>query len=356
MSFQVPTLEQLVNLAQERHRAEMPGTDAYLWPNTEYVFTRVVAGMVHMNFEYLGWIKRQRFATEADGDELDAHGRALKLPRNAATRAHGKVVIEGTPGHALTAGDRLARSDEALFQVIEAGLIPASGQIEIAVEAVDAGRAGNTLPLTPMTMQPSTSLITRVVVDRYGIGAGADAEGDDAYRARILFRLQNPPRGGAVADYIHWTGRIAGTTRVWVSDLAFGPGTIAVWFMADGSTPNGIPSQPMVDDVAAYIETVRPTGIRKVLVAAPLPAALDVRVNGLAPNLAKQALIEKEVRAVFERRVRVGDGKTPYIFKQQLLEQAVRRIAGDEDFSLSLPGDTVIPRGYVPVFNRIGFA
>ena len=61
---------------------------------------------------------------------------------------------------------------------------------------------------------------------------GVEAENDDDLRARILQRIQNPPMGGAQADYVTWALAVPGVTRAWAAPEQ-GIGTITVRFLMD---------------------------------------------------------------------------------------------------------------------------
>jgi len=355
MAYTLPTLDELAKLAQERHRAELPGTDAFLWPNTEYVFLKAVAGMVHMNFKHAMWVKKQRFVHEADGDELDAHGKAIPgggMPRNTAARAHGNVLILGTPLHTLLVDTLFQRSDGVRFRLTAATTIETDGSVVAAIEAVDAGAASNTAINTPLDLVEPDINVTSVAVDTIGIGAGSDLEDDEAYRARLLFRLRNPPRGGNRADYVIWASSVPGVTRVWVERLAFGPGTVGVWIMADGSTVNGIPDNVLLGEVQDYLDTVGPETSR-VLVRPPIAATMDVTINGITPTTAQQLAIEEEIRDVFRRRVAVSTTSEPFTMRANVFWQAVARVMGSAEHSIVLPADTVLPVEFIPILGRV---
>lgn len=352
MAYTVPTLDELVVLAQERHRAEMPGTDAFLWPNTEFVFMKSVAGMVHMNFQYLDWIKDQRFATTADGDELDNAARAYKIVRKPSVRSTGVIVVTGTPLHTIAEGTIFARSDSVEFRTIVDMTLETGGTGIVAVDAVEPGSDGNTAAGSPLTAARYDADITAVAVDEIGLGAGADIENDESLRARLLFRMQNPPRGGAETDYIQWAWEVPGVTRVWVVNLAYGPGTVGVWFMSDDSTPDGIPSDVLIQQVQERVEGKRPETAR-VIVQAPIPASIDVRIGGIRPGRTQQDLIEVEMRDVFRRRVAPSMPRYPFTLRNNLLWQAVGRITGDATHSIIVPADAEMPLNYIPVMGSI---
>ncbi|WP_296201452.1 baseplate J/gp47 family protein [uncultured Hyphomicrobium sp.] len=354
MSYTIPTLEGLVRQGQQRHRAELPGTDAFLWPNTEHVFLKAVAGLVHLNFQYLEWIKRQRFATEADGDELDNHGKPYGMTRNAATAAHGEVILTGTVGATLPSGTKVSRSDGSLFSLRDTVTIRADGTATAYIIADVPGAEGNTTTFAELAMTEATGNITNAEVGPGGIGGGSDVEDDESFRARLLFRLRNPPRGGAAHDYVAWALAISGVTRVWVDPMAYGPGTVGVWFMTDGATESGIPNAVAVGDVRAYIEAHRPVTARPII-NAPLPAPLDVCIAGLGtPSEAVREMIETEIKDVFRRRVEVSLPSAPYTCSTNLFWQAVARVTGSSTHRITKPSaDVKLLPGYVPVLGSI---
>jgi len=357
MPYQTPTLDELINRGRERHRSELPGTDAFLWPNTEHVFLTAVGGMVHEAFQYLDWIKRQRFALEADGDQLDEHGRQFDLPRRAEAAAHGVVRVTGTPGTLLADRLELARSDGARFFATTSAVVPLDGFVDLPVQAGLPGPGGNTVGGARMVPAIADAAITAVTVSAEGIGGGANVEDDESYRDRILFRMRYPPRGGAAHDYVAWALTVPGVTRVWVDPLAYGPGTVGVWCMADGNGAQGIPSPVMVGDVAAYIGAHKPV-TAKVFVAAPVPAPIDVRIDGIGiPRPGVRDAIAAELGMVFSRLVHVSLPTLPYALPRTLLWQAVARATGGAAHRITIPSkdDVALLPGFVPVLGVIQY-
>lgn len=357
MPYQTPTLEELITRGRERHRSELPGTDAFLWPNTEHVFLTAVGGIVHEAIQYLDWIKRQRFALEADGDQLDEHGRQFDLPRRDAAVAHGTVRVTGTPGTLLADKLELARSDGARFFGVGSAVIPLDGTIDLPVQAGLVGPDGNTIAGAEFVPAIAEPAITSIVVGADGIGGGTNIESDDSYRDRILFRMRYPPRGGAPHDYVAWALTVPGVTRVWVDPLAYGPGTVGVWCMADGNGARGIPSPVMIGDVAAYIAAHKPV-TAKVFVTAPAPAQIDVRIDGIGiPKPAVRDAISAELAMVFSRLVHVSLPTAPYALPRNLLWQAVARATGSAAHRITIPSneDVAMLPGFVPVLGVIQY-
>lgn len=357
MSFKVPTLDELTKRAQERHRSNLPGTDAFLWPNTEFVFIQSISGLVFEAFQYLDWIKRQRFALEADGDQLDEHGAQFNMTRKASSKAHGNLDIVGIPGTDILDGDEFARSDGARFVAVGDVTIQGIGNASIAVEAVEAGPLGNTPAGAELAATTTNTGIASIAVDDDGLGGGAYLEADEDYRARILARMRQPPQGGAYHDYIAWALSIAGVTRVWVDASGMGIGTVVLRFMADGNGNNGIPSDALVEDVAEYIDLVRPV-TSDVYVVAPTPVVVDVAISGIGiPTETVRARIAAELQAVFTREVPISMASDPYTLNTNLLWAAVSyATSGGTKHYITTPAESVvIPVGSVAVLGDITY-
>lgn len=350
MSYPVPSLAEAVQRARERNRAELPGTDAAIWPNTQAVAAKVLGGEAFELYGFLQWIAKQRFATSADGDMLDAIGEQYGVGRRPATYAAGHLIVTGTPLYTLTQGQRFARTDDLEYVVDADTAIGRSGQALVPVTAVAVGpdynfEAGGSLDLTHLSDNVRTA-----IVDANGLGGGALIEDHESYRARILFRLRYPPHGGAVHDYIAWGLEIPGITRVWVDALAYGPGTVGVWVMADlNGSRYGVPQPGEVDAVADRIATVKPTTAR-VIVLAPVIAPLQVRIAGVpSPTTALQQRVETELKDALRRSAHVSMPNAPYTLSRNLLWQAVARATGDALHTIDIPAaDVPMPVGFLP--------
>lgn len=358
MSYPVPSLAEAVQRARERLRAELPGTDATIWPNTQAVAAKVLGGEAFELYGFLQWIARQKFATSADGDMLDVIGEQYGLGRRPATYAAGHLIVTGTPLYTLTKGQRLARADDLEYVVDADTAIGHSGSASVPVTAAATGPDYNLEAGAALTLTRTTEDVTAIVTDANGIGGGFDTEDHESYRARILFRLRYPPHGGAVHDYVAWALSIPGVTRVWVDALAYGPGTVGVWFMTDNnSTPFGIPTGADVDAVAAYIGEVKPVTAR-VFVRAPIAAPIAVTIAGIAnPTTALQGRIKTELLDVLRRDCQCSMPNAPFTLRPNLLWQAIARATGDATHTVTIPAQPVtLPPGFLPVLGAICYA
>lgn len=355
MSYPVPTLAEAVQRARERNRAELPGTDAAIWPNTQAVAAKVLGGEAFELYGFLQWIARQKFATSADGDMLDAIGEQYGVGRRPATYAAGHLTVTGTPLYTLTQGQRLARADDLEYIVDADTAIGPSGQASVPVTAAATGPDYNLEAAAALTLTRTTDEVTAIVTDANGIGGGFDTEDHESYRARILFRLRYPPHGGAVHDYVAWALSIPGVTRVWVDALAYGPGTVGVWFVCDNNgSAYGIPRGTDVEAVQDFINAVKPVTAR-VLVRAPEPAPIAVRLSGITnPTTALQGRIKVELLDVLRRDGQCSMPNAPFTLRPNLLWQAVARATGDAVHAVDVPALPVLmPVGYLPVLGAI---
>ena len=338
MSYTVPTLQESLERARNALRSELPGTDPNVWPNTNYVFAKVWGGLVWELYKFIEWVKRQRFAHSADGDQLDEHGAEYGLTRNPATPAVGTVDIVGTGSHVIAAGTKLERIDGAVFSTLAELTLNSNGSGSVTVQADATGPDSNTVAGTVLTPQEDDADIITVTVDTDGLGAGANTEDDESFRGRILLRKRYPPHGGAIHDYLFWGLSISGVTKVWAESNAYGPGTVGVWFMAhDNGTSNGIPSASLVTSVSDYIESVKPATAR-VTTLAPTAEAVDIEINlpsDLGPEYA--TLIDNELTDLFRRAVHVSTPNKPFTLQPNLIWQAVARATGDSRHKVQLP-------------------
>src|SRR6516225_2846381 len=108
--FAIPSLKDLVERARSRFRANLPGSDAWIWPNNINPTAKVIGGMTHEVFGFADYIQRQKFALTADSENLDLHGEEYGLARKPAAPARGPVDIVTSAALAASVGAVLQRS------------------------------------------------------------------------------------------------------------------------------------------------------------------------------------------------------------------------------------------------------
>lgn len=236
INFSVPTLAELIDQAQANFNARLPGADARLRNSVLNVLARAISGQSLLGYKYLDWIARQAIVDTADAENLDNWGRVWVGTHVGATKAAGNITFTGTNGVLVGTGVQIQRADGATFTTTGSAII-AGGAATVAVVADDGGADGNAVASTSLTLvSPLAGVNSTATVAAGGLIGGADAEEDDAYRARILARIQQPPHGGAKSDYEQWALANAGVTRAWVYPNELGLGTVTVRFVKDNNT------------------------------------------------------------------------------------------------------------------------
>jgi uncharacterized phage protein gp47/JayE len=182
------------------------------------------------------------------------------------------------------------------------------------------------------------------------MSGGADIEADDDWRARILFRIRNPPQGGALADYQAWPLEVPGVTRVWPVGLQLGAGTVVVRFVRDndGSGAAIIPDSAEVAAVQAHIDgPYRRPVTATVTVAAPFAQPVDIELTGPS-NAAGRAIVEDAIAAIFRFDTQPG---ATLLFNA--LEEATEE--GGAGYAISSPSADVPATGpgYLPTLGTI---
>jgi uncharacterized phage protein gp47/JayE len=320
--FQIPTLLQSVMRARAAFRANLAGTDAWLWPNNVNPTAKVIGQLTNQAFGFADYIQRQKFAITADGENLDLHGAEINLGRLPASPSSGPVTLTFAAAVAVAVGAIFQRSDGVQFSATAASALATAGTLNIPVICTTTGLSTVTIPgtaLSPISGVTGAGAATATaVVGTGGLTGGADVEQDGAYlnpapgtyRYRILFKKRNPPAGGAPADYVTWCTE-AGATRVFVEPRWLGAGTIRVFVLMDNTYANGIPQSGDIARIQAFVDTVAP-GEADITIAAPIAVPIDVLIGTLNPNNgAVRNAILAELAATFLRRSSVAGTATP---------------------------------------------
>ena len=247
MPLERPGLARIDADIQADIRSGLAGTEPALKRSFLGAIGRALAGAVHGLYGYLAWTSRQIFATSADEANLLLQAAEWGIERIPAAAAGGTITISGEDGSAVNRGTIWQGATRQQYRQA-ATVAVAGGSATAAVEAVEAGAAGNAAAgaaLTPLA--PIAGVTGAVAAD--GLTGGADLEGVEALRSRLLFRKRNPVRGGGTdPDYVRWA-RAAGVfvSAAWCFPLGANPdstpaqagvlGTVKVFFMAAANEP-----------------------------------------------------------------------------------------------------------------------
>ncbi len=351
MSFARPTLRELVQRGQADLNGRLTGADSRLRRSVLGVLVTVFMGAVHGLYGYLDYLARQILPDQAEGEWLIRWGSIFGVTKKPATLAVGAVVVTGADGAVIEAGAVFQRSDGVTY-VTQADAVIAAGQAVLPVAAQIPGVAGVSAAGVQLTLvSPIAGVTSLAVVDADGLTSGADEEGEEQLRDRLLERIAEPPSGGAGHDYRRWTREVAEVTRAWVFPRWMGAGTVGVAFMMDDRA-DPIPTADDVLAVQQYLDGLAPV-TATVIAFAPIPEPLDLVISGLTPDTPEvRAAVSAEVGDLLFRVASPGGG----VLISQLRE-AISTAAGEQDNVLTSPTANVVAApGGLLVLNGITYA
>lgn len=348
MAFDRPTLSALVDRIQADLISRLGGSGAALRRSIVAVLARVMAGAVHMLYGALDYLSRQLFADVADDAYLVRFASLYGLSKTAATFATGPITVTGTNGQDVNTGAVLRRPDGAEYTVDAGGTI-SGGTLALTVTAVLAGVDGNADAGTVLTFEsPLPGVDAAATVAVGGLVNGADIEGTESLRTRLLERIRTAPQGGAASDYTGWALEVAGVTRVWVYPSQMGAGTVVVYFVRDDDVGSSIPSAGEVTAVQTYIDTVRPV-TAAVTVAAPTAKTWNFTLSVVPNTTDVKAAVTAELTDLFRT-----EGEPGTTLPLSRVRTAIGIATGITDYTLTTPNaDLTHAAGEIPVLGTI---
>lgn len=326
MAFDRPTLRELIT--QMTTDAEREAGAKQMRQSNLRVLPKVFAYACHGLYGFITWILKQLFPDTAEKQFLERQASIQGIYRRAASKATGTLTVSYTEGATLPVGTIFMADDQTRYETTAE---PEVGSYTVPVQCLETGTIGN------REASQTYTLVSPVVgVDAEAVGSemagGAEAESDESLRKRLLFRLQNPPRGGAKEDYIAWAEEVPGVTRAWCFPKEQGIGTVVVRFATDGMTEDGIPTSGMVQIVSDYIAEVAPVTATPYVVA-PVAKPVNFRIKDLIPDSESvRAQVEAELKSLFIKEAHPGEA-----LKLTHIQQAISSAAGEEDYELLEP-------------------
>jgi uncharacterized phage protein gp47/JayE len=296
-------------------------TEGGLW----YDLSQTVALEQERQWDALGSeVPAALFPVFAWGEYLDEHGVTINLERKDAVAATGMLTFTGAVGTLIATGVQMGTlqtdpdADPITFRTSASATIPAGGSVDVPIEAVEAGSAGNVASATiTVLLSPVAGVSAITNID--ATTGGADVETDDAYRVRILLEYANPSGGGTVADYQRWALAYAPVGFATVDSLWNGAGTVRVVITDVNNSPvsaaviSGL--QNLLDPVAGQGQGLAPIGAT-VTVATPALVPINVSatvamnagytLDGAGGTVAVRGGIEEAIRAYIDK-LKPGD-------------------------------------------------
>lgn len=302
-NFSRPTLVQLLDRIRGDINTRILGADARVRRSFLGVIARIQAGLVHGLYGYLDFIARQGIPDTAVEEYMERWASVWGIDRKAATKAEGLCDFTGNNGSFVNIGQRLQRGDSELFETAQAGII-SGGIVTLLVRALKAGSSGNTEAGTILTFVNPISGFNAEIVSGT-LAGGTDTETDASLRERMLTRIQQPPHGGSMFDYINWAREFPGVTRAWATQ-EMGPGTVTIRFMMDDIYPDGIPQEEDTENLDEFIQRRRPVTAR-LFVVSPTAKPVTFQIALLdedgepVSDPTVQAAVRAELEDLFKR-------------------------------------------------------
>lgn len=293
---------------------------------------KVLSGASHEWYGALDEICKQLFWTTAEGSNLERWASIFGLQRRLATKAAGTVQFTFSDAPvAVPAGTVLITASDIAF--VTTSDVSPDGQS--TVEAVTPGTTSNVQVGVDLSLTSPIAGVMRASV--LSLSLGTDDETDENLRARLLYKTQNPPRGGTAADYVSWTLEVAGVTRAWCYPHEPSTGEVTIRFMTDGLTDDGIPTGDLVATVTNHLTEVAPIGA-VLQVVPPVKELLDVTVSGLVPsNLTIQEQIKAKLQEVIFDEAQPGS-----VIYRSHLSSAIASIPEVVTHEITVPNTEII--------------
>ena len=339
MPISRPTLQTLITRVSGDIQAATGGTAPLLASSALLVLARVIAASAHLLWGYLIWISQQVMPDTAESAYLERWAAVYGITRIPASFASAEVLVTGTNGIDIPAGTLFVAAGGTQY-ASQADETTAGGVATVTLTSLTPGSIGTLANGQVITLlQPIAGIVSQAVVQAAGLLPGDDAETDTALRTRLLTRIQNPPQGGSVADYIEWMLACPGVspTQAWCYPNYSGAGTVGLTFAVAGGP---VPSGGQVSAMTSYIEALAPV-TATIVCFAPTLVPVPVTAHVVPNTSAIQAAVEASLANYFATNG--APGTTLYLSQ---INEAIASVPGVVDHTLSLPAANVVLTDY----------
>ena len=310
-----------------------------------------LAAQVYALYVQADWVTRQAFPQTAEGEYLDYHAQLRSLERKPALPAQGTVRF--------TAGEA-AQSDRAIpegtvcmtaglvrFATTQAAVLPAGElTVDVPVQALEPGTAGNVSAQTVVSMAVAPMGIASCT-NPQAFAGGADGEGDEELRARILDTFRRLPNGANAAFYEQGALSFDQVAAATVIPRPRGVGSVDVI----AATLAGTPGEELLEQLQDYFDQRREIAV-DVQVKAPTPVTVNVAVQVKAKGGWDKTQVLDQVEGALEGWF---DGK---LLGQDVLLARLGSLIygcdGVENYAVSAPtADLAVDADELPVLGTL---
>jgi len=268
--YTIPTFEAIraAYLRDVKNLLPDAATDA---DSDYFIRGTAVAAAVDGLYHHQLWIARQVLPDTADPEYLERHAALRGLGRKPAIAASGDLVVLGTPGAVVPAGESVRHVATGLtFATTAQAIVGANGRT-IAPVAAAAGVTPVFSDEAVLFVQAPEGVLSQATLTLSG---GVAAESDAELLARLLDYMQHPPGGGNAYDYKHWVLSVPGISRAWTYPNRRGLGSVDVAVLG----PDGPAAPSAVAAAQAVVDAKRPAACKDAWVLSPTPVLVTVTV------------------------------------------------------------------------------
>ncbi len=328
--FTTPTLSQCIDQARNDINGRLSGVDGFLRRTLIDVCAVVWGGVMFMLYSFLLVLADEMMVDKAQL-WLKRHAAIWGITAGAPKYAAGPVTLTGSAGAFVAAGTILQRADQVSYIIAdETTFTGTSATVQVTCQTV--GAAGNAIAGTALSfVSPVSGVSSAAVVAAPGITGGSDEEDKEVLRARILDRIQEPPRGGADPDYKKWVKEVFPAAKVWVYPLWMGAGTVGVAFIHP-DRDDVIPTSAEVDQVTAYIQDGRRPVTANVYVFAPIADPIAYQIHLVPATDAVKVAVIAQLKDMLIRDAQPGG--TELLSR---INEAISLADGETDHTLVAP-------------------
>jgi uncharacterized phage protein gp47/JayE len=349
----LPTIDDLSKKARGYYNAFLTGADSYISPNFLFVTSKVISLSIHPCYYILNYLSKQFFATTADLDNLIVIGNEVGVSRLPASKGRGYATFISTAGQSVATNAILTRSDGTQYKVLT-GFIT-TGNNNILIESIAYGSKVNAVGGTKLSLQVNNPLITSIIVSSSGIAGGAEIEGVESFRERVLSRKRTLPITGTQGYYEYILRQeVSGITRVFFDRTI---GTFSIYFMMDNTYSNGLPLMQDINNAQEVADSIAIMGTNPILKA---PQLQPINVNLNIRQALSQETIDEIKLEISETIIEEGTlslASKPAVFPKESLDSAVVRALGGYNFTVISPSsDIAIASGKIPSVGTINLS
>ncbi|SUT89774.1 Uncharacterized homolog of phage Mu protein gp47 [[Actinobacillus] rossii] len=229
MPYQSPTLSQLITQGEKLFLHQFPQSKRN---SVLSVLNRIQAALSAGEHKHVDWLAKQIIPTTADEEYLLEYCAYKGIFRKTASAATGVLTIDMVTDAEIEVGTSWEDTSSGLIFVATQTSQVTAGTADINVECETKGLNGNLAEGTNLTLTNAV-LGVKPTATVKKLSGGADIETLASLLARLIYRVQYPPAGGADHDYVRWAKEVAGVTRAWCFPRYYGGGTVGVAVVLD---------------------------------------------------------------------------------------------------------------------------